>query len=294
MQAMHDVAARCKRTRLTASLKIILERLGAGKPLGDAMQGCLDASALALVAAGEAGGDLERACKDAADLLVKRKEMRTYVIKGLTVPAIKIALLTALVYFIAVQIVPAAGGQLQPEQMGALAQAYFAFGNWFVEWGAPTLLSLIAIALLIVSTFAGWTGPLRARLDSLLPWDIYRHAKSGSVLIALDSMMRAGTPFAQAIESEAKHSSPWARERLLACRANLADGKNDAQSLADSALLPPEIGYRLSAYARMPIAQMMLPLSDDAVNRAKQMVGVVSSVVMFYAVVAMATFLIFA
>lgn len=294
LQAMHDVAARRKRKRLATNLKMVLKRMSAGKSLGDALAGRMDATALTLVTAGEISGGLERSCKEAADLLIKRREMSSLVIKGLTMPFIQIAILTGLIYYIALQVVPAAGNLLPRESMGLISSAYFAFGEWFISWGPLTIFGVVATGVVIVATFSIWTGPLRTRVDGWFPWSIYRYVQSGGVLLTLASMMRAGIPFSQAVETASKHSGAWTKSRLVICRASLAKGRNEAQSLTSSGLLPPEIEDRLSVYARLPnLEQIMVPLSEDALSRAKQKVTSITGGFSVAVMLMMAFFIIF-
>lgn len=294
LESMAQIAKKRKRKKMFGILNGVLKRMSAGKSLSVALQGQMDGAALNMVAAGEDSGDLVRSCLEAADFMIKRKEMSSILIKSLIAPAIQFVLLVGLIYYVSLQVVPAAGNLLPVEQMSALSQAYFGFGSWFIRWGLISVLVFFVFTAIIVLTLPVWVGPMRGSLDQVFPWSLYRYVQSGGALLTLSAMMRAGIPFPQAVQSMSAHSSPWAKRCLRVCMSNLSKGKNEAESLSRSGLLPPSIDDRLSVYAKLPdFASIMVPLAHEAMQESKSRLSGFAALVSTGSMFLIAAFILF-
>jgi len=294
LESMAQVAKKRKRTKMFGILNGILKRMSAGKSLAAALQGQVDGAALNMIAAGEASGGLVQSCLEAADFMAKRKEMSSLLIKSMISPAIQVALLSALIYYVSLQVVPAAADLLPVDQMSALSQAYFGFGMWFINWGLLTIFGVLVFLGIIVLTMPVWVGSMRGSLDGIFPWSLYRYVQAGGALLTLSAMMKAGIPFAQAVQSMSVHSSAWTKRGLKSCASHLAKGKNEAESLSRSGLLPPGIDDRLSIYAKLPdFTSIMVPLAHEALQDAKAKLAAFSALVSTASMFMIAAFVLF-
>jgi len=294
LESMAQIAKKRKRTKMFGILNGMLKRMSAGKSLAVALQGQMDGAALNMVAAGEESGDLVRSCLEAADFMIKRKEMSSILIKSLIAPAIQLAILVGLIYFVSLQVIPSVTVMMPVERMPAISQAYVGFGSWFIRWGLIAVLVFFGFLATIVLTMPVWVGPLRKSLDHIFPWGLYQSIQAGGALLSLSAMMRSGVPFPQAVQSMSVHSSPWVKHCLRTCQVNLSKGKNEAESLSRSGLLPPSIDDRLSVYAKLPdFAGIMVPLANEALQDAKSRLGFFASLMSTSVMVLVAAFILF-
>lgn len=294
LQAIDQVLIRRKKRRQHAVLSQVLSRMRAGRTLAQALVGTFDATSVIMIDSGEKSGDLATSLREAAGLMRRKKEMVSMVVSSLTKPAINLAALTGLVYYVALQVVPAAQKLLPKEFMSDLSKAYFAFGEWFIAWAPIVVAAFAGVVAVVLVSMPWWTGSLRKRLDGIFPWSIYQYIQSGAFLLTVATMMRAGIPFGQAVNSVIPLAGGWLKEKLVFVRRWLSSGKDEAESIHRSGLLPPAIDDRLSVYARLPdFVAVMGPLSEDAMAQAKKKVGRFSSTVSTISMVLIAVFILF-
>lgn len=295
IDAIAAVSRRRNRRRHYACLAKILAKMKAGRSFSEAASGLLDDTAINIVNSGERSGDMVSALQQSAYLLKQRREMRALVLSALTKPAINLVALIGLVYYVAIQVVPAAKKLLPKEYMSDLSKAYFAFGEWMITYTPMVALAIALVSCIIAASMPIWTGTLRDAFDrKVFPWTIYRYVQAGAFLVAVRSMMRSGMPLAQALEIMVPLARGWLKSKLAAVKKHLARGLEEAEAIHKSGILPEEIDDRLSVYGKLPnFTDIMEPLASDTLDRAKKKLAMVSGTIGTVSMVMIAIFILF-
>jgi len=66
----------------------------------------------------------------------------------------------------------------------------------------------------IVATFGIWTGKIREKFDSYIPWSMYRDFNAALFLISLSTMMRNGTTFVNSLLEMRSASSKYVKKQI--------------------------------------------------------------------------------
>ncbi|WP_019583726.1 type II secretion system F family protein [Thioalkalivibrio sp. ALE16] len=286
-----------------------IKRVGQGASLADALDGWADPAEVTIIAASDKVNDLQTGLQEAAELTEFRHKMTKMAVSKLTMPVVLLLSLFGLVYYIAATIVPSAQDMLPEEQMPDFAKAYFAFGEWMLDWGGWTALGVVALAIALVISFPIWKGSaefqkkkssgnrwekkesLRDYADKAFPWTLYRSMQGAFFLLALSSMLRGGMTAANSIRSLSQYSTPWLRQHLSLMGAKLKGGLPESKAL-ETGLLSHEMSDSLAIYGDLPdFAEAMKTIGDDAMSDLESSVSRISSLTSVAVMVLLAAFI---
>ena len=241
MDALQSLLTRASRKRGADSdptvivLRDVITAINDGRPLAEALAPWVPASERVLVAAGEAAGNVQEALGFAADSITNVKAMHTAVRSGLAYPTVLLAVALGLIYFIGVYVVPKLAVVGRPDQWTGTAHGLYVFSQ-FVASPAALVVPTAIIALIAgVSAMMPYSqGTFRIYLDKIPPWSLYRMVVGSGFLLSLASLVRAGVPIFQALNTIRESASPWLAERIDAAVAGLRGGKTNLGEALDA------------------------------------------------------------
>ncbi|MEM8755345.1 MAG: type II secretion system F family protein, partial [Pseudomonadota bacterium] len=259
-----------------------------GRPLSAAMADWpadFTAAERALIAAGEAAGDLPRAADAAAALVERRAAGRRAVASALAYPAfVLIAAILALAVFVGFaqprfeEVLRAAGAELSPATEG-----FFAASAILRAWGGPALAALLAIglaALLASGTAAGRRWTAGAALSLPLVGPLLAQRAFETYAGALGAMLGGGAPLAEAAALAARSfAAPRLTEAGEAAARGVAEGRPFSAALAETRAFPEslvafaEIGEETGALAPL-MDRAAAHFGQEAEARARRLSAV--------------------
>lgn len=169
-------------------------------------------------------------------------------------PLFLLALTFGIVVMVGVYLVPplaeVAGGDMVWRGMARSLVALSAITIKY--WYVVVVAALIAIAVIWFS-LANWSGRMRARFDSLPPWNIYKIQISVGWLMALSAMVAAGITVPDAMRMLADSANRYLRSILHDTLRYVANGDNLGMALQHTGRDFPnaEIIGDLTIYADM-------------------------------------------
>lgn len=236
----------------------------------------------ALVAAGEAAGDLSGGLLRAAEMIDARVRVRGKLVSVLAYPSFVLVSTLAAVLALLLFVVPA----LAPltRDMGAEPPLTLTILIWLSD-GLQTNMRIIELALaagLITLLLAGRTGALARTFDRLSLTGPTARIASGLVFggfaIALGGMLSAGAPMSETLRLAVRSvRSPLARKRLESVLAAVRQGHALSSSLEEVSGFPSAI-VRLAAVgeATGALGPMLVrggKLEEDAAMRRIETIG---------------------
>jgi len=201
-----------------------------GATFSEVLDGWVPVSERILIQSGEESGDIEDAFKNCIETTSSTKEMIGTIVGKLTYPVILTSLLFGIIAFFSLEIVPILTTISPPSQWPSVSQdlytiSEFTTKNWYV-----VLLGLIAVIVLIKISLSHLTGPLRAVLDKIPPYTMYKTFQSSVLIISVSSMMRSGVPIQEALYKIAESSNKYLRIEINKVLQRLKAGMTEGDA----------------------------------------------------------------
>lgn len=235
----------------------IAERVRSGESLSDAMRAwpaAFDDVLVALVKSGEVNGELEEACTACCEVLDWNTTSRARMITAMLYPCFALLVLTGVVIFLFVSVVPSLEGFLQATQAGL---AWHTRGLLFVSGFLGRIyLPLLAVLVLLVLFIIALRRTL-VTFRLLSDHCLLRLPLIGKLLLELSlsryagicgRLYRSGVELDQALcVGETVLRNTALRQCLSSVRASLVAGATLAESVSGVASLPPSFRRILAA-----------------------------------------------
>ena len=246
-QALGILKDRPGQPRMEAALGLLLDEIGRGSSLSDAIErqgGAFEPSYRAVVATGERAGALAMGLERYQSFLDLRLTMRAKTSKAMVYPAILLLTLVVVVAFLFVAVIPnfvAMYEELGSELPGPTRVLMGVAEN--VHWIGGGLASLVA-ALVFGDrawSVSGGEGRDRFLLDLPVLGPLRRAEASAQTTRILSTLIESGTPASEALRvtSSSVADRSYAAGLREADRA-LHEGRSVTQALDGRDLLPPE------------------------------------------------------
>ncbi|HEY2454467.1 MAG TPA: type II secretion system F family protein [Scandinavium sp.] len=188
----------------------------------------------ALLSAGLRTGQLPVALAKADKLIGVRRRIHQQVIFASTYPLVLVALFSAMLVVNSEKLIPVLSKMSSPSSWTGALGLMNGLAEFTRSWG---MLSAIAACMMLGLAFWSlprWTGWGREYADRLLPWSLYADLQGAVFLMNLASLLDAGLPEIDVLESLRKTASPWLRERLDAAMAGIRRGHSTGMALRHS------------------------------------------------------------
>lgn len=202
-----------------------------GKPLAEACQKWMPYQEAAIIGAGERSGALVQAFLDCVRMIEARSQIGSLVVSTTLYPSFIWALMAYLLHVVATRMVPAMTRASNPDSWTGAPRVLYLLATFVQDWGTLTLITLVALLIIILATLPYFTGPLRVKLEDMPPWSIYKALHGSTFLLNISVMLKANINQVEALESLLQGAKPWLRERLIAAIYGVRMGKNFGEAL---------------------------------------------------------------
>lgn len=206
----------------------------AGRSLDKALGTWVPPAETALLAAGEASGELVPAYTRAIKLIESQEGMWSAAIAGCAYPVALIVMLGYTLVVFATDMVPALAGTVKPESLGFAGTFVVALSQFVAEWWRILFFLIMALTVAVFLSLPTYTGPGRVWLDRLPPWSIYRQIHGALFLSSFSTLQRSGMPIEKCLTTLADSASPWLRSRIEAALYGVRQGYNLGRSLRNA------------------------------------------------------------
>ena len=229
------------------------------------------------------------------DLLMQKGRIRKACLQSMIYPCFLIILLFLLMYLSAELLVPQFATILPVDEWQGAAE-YLAAVAAFLTSRSGICLCLSVFCLFLGTLYAlpRWTGRIRAHVETILPFSIYRIVVGTTFLETLATQMRCGIQPRETFQwiLTSSSTSAYLRERVRALDQEMARGKNLGQAFLDFGFVFPseEVIDDLQIYAELPDFQKELSLIareelELGVEQIQKTMKTVQTVLLFAVVV---------
>lgn len=223
-----------------------------GLPFSEALRGWAPDRERLMLSVGDVS-DLESAILNLIKVTEGSTKMIRPIIGAISYPSFLALVSVLIIYGIGVYMVPPMVEAAPNVRWRGTAQTLYNTSVWIEKNWLIAFLSLPAVMAIIYFTIGIWTGKIRAIVDNLPPWSLYKVFSGISWLLALSALVKGGTPVSIALRSLRKDSSRYLQERIDKTLVFINNGDNLGQALMKTGLNFPdkEIVQDLKIYSEL-------------------------------------------
>ncbi|MCA3487756.1 MAG: type II secretion system F family protein [Rhodobacter sp.] len=210
-------------------------------------------------------GQLEEYCRT---LKQKRKIVGT-IVGGLSYPVFLVLMVTGLLIYFGLYIVPDIGKLLPPEKWTGAARFLAFLGDFATNYAVPTIIFITVLLTIVMITLPRWTGRVRRFFDYFPIYALYRVYTGISFILAISSLMRGGMAPINAVERIMPLATPYVKEKLFAIRRGMLNGQDFGEALHSNGRTWPDYNMNLSVkiFARtQDLSRQLARLAQDWLN----------------------------
>ncbi|WP_237861100.1 type II secretion system F family protein [Pseudomonas sp. PGPR81] len=221
-----------------------------GKSLAHSCRAHVPYDEASLIETGEETGNLVQAFRDCVRIIEIRQRISRLVRSVVALPSLTWSLMWALLYVIALWMVPSMTRRSDPETWTGVPAVLYHLSNLVTQYGLVLLISLLAVIVMAVATLPVFCGlkikpdsptwqvqvsrtlqVARLRVESFPPWSLYKVLHGSIFLLNMSVMLRTGINQLDALAILNRSAPPWLRERLDAIHYGVSSGKNFGEAL---------------------------------------------------------------
>lgn len=210
-----------------------------GLPFSDALKGWAPDRERLMLSVGDVS-DLEGALLNLIRVTEGSTKMIRPIIGAIAYPAFLFMMAILIIYGIGVYMVPPMIDAAPGVRWRGMALTLVNLSNWISNYWAVAFASLPAVMAVIYFTIGIWTGKIRAIIDHLPPWSLYKVFTGISWLLALSALVKGGTPVSTALRALRRDSSRYLKERIDKTLVFINNGDNLGQALSKTGLDFPD------------------------------------------------------
>lgn len=210
-----------------------------GQTFADALKGWAPDRERMMLAVGDAS-DLENALLNLIKVTEGTTKMIRPIVGAVTYPAFLFMMAVFIVYGIGVYMVPPMLEAAPGVHWKGSAKDLADISDWIsVNW--PIAFSFLPVTMIIIyATIGIWTGKVRAAVDNLPPWSLYKVFVGITWLLALAALVKGGVPVSRALVAIRRNSSKYLKERIDKMLHYINNGDNLGTALAKTKLNFPD------------------------------------------------------
>jgi type II secretory pathway component PulF len=182
------------------------EILNRGGTFSESVDGWVTDNELMLIQSG-GDGELRKSLEMGKELLVSIQRIKSSLKSKMTYPIVLFLVLNILIYAFANKMLPILVSLKDPETWEGSALDLYNFLMYYNDNGTMIYTILIVTFTVVMKTLSIWTGKVRDKFDSFVPWSIYKEFNAGIFLISLSTLMKSGMTLLTALEN-LKSQSP--------------------------------------------------------------------------------------
>lgn len=264
-----------------------------GKHISDVLAEWKVSSAeVMVIAAGETGGTLPHALRNAARIATTAGEMKSALIGALAYPAMLFFAAIGVIILYGVLVIPEFQRSVPGISWRGIAATVIGMSDFITSPYAIVLaVSAVAAIWLVVWTCPNYDGYPRRFMDKLPPWSLYRLSVGSAWLIGLGALVEAGMRLENALTTMSSYSNPWLQNRISETLAGLRSGKNLGEALAHGGHDFPdrEIAEDLTVYSSLGgVDKALITLADEWIKRGAETVRNSAGILNVIAILSMA------
>ncbi|WP_264361672.1 type II secretion system F family protein [Pseudomonas sp. MM221] len=191
-----------------------------------------------------------QAFRDCVRIIEIRQRIGRLVRSVVALPSLTWSLMWALLYVIALWMVPSMTRRSDPESWTGIPALLYHLSNLVTHYGLAILIGLLAVIAIAVTTLPVFCGlkikpdsptwqvqvsrvlqVARLRVESFPPWSLYKVLHGSIFLLNMSVMLRTGINQLDALAILNRSAPPWLSERLDAIHYGVSSGKNFGEAL---------------------------------------------------------------
>ena len=202
-----------------------------GRGIAPAMMDWVPNSERLIISGGEDAGKLAMALEKAIHVSSSAAKIRNTLIGGMLYPVLLFSLSIGFLWMFGSQVIPAFEEVLPRDKWIGVGAQMAVLSDFVMNWLRITLVALAVAFVGIAYSIPRWKKGLRVRFDRIPPWSLYRLVIGSGFMITLAGMLKSGISLPQALQTMARHASPWYRERILKTLFLVNNGKALGEAL---------------------------------------------------------------
>lgn len=210
------------------------KNLERGMSFSDATRGWVPPEETLLVTSGNIS-NLVVALENVGRVVSGTRRISRAMTSAVAYPMFLMLLTFAIVIMVGVYLVPPLAAVAGPNAVWHGAAASLILVSDFVtRYWMYMAAGFGVIVALIWTSMANWSGKMRAKFDSVAPWNIYKIRVSAGWLMSLAAMMSSGITMPDAIRMLADNANKYLRSILDSTLHYIANGDNLGTALANT------------------------------------------------------------
>ncbi|MCP4393825.1 MAG: hypothetical protein GY804_06110 [Alphaproteobacteria bacterium] len=210
-------------------------------------------------------------------------------IGAIAYPAVLMVMSVAIIAGIGIYMVPPMASAAPNIRWTGQAKYLVDVSLWVQVYWAYMFGAMPVIFLILFFSMGKWKNKLRAYVDGLPPWSMYRIFVGVSWLMCLAALVKAGTPISQAMRSLRSDASPYLLERIDRSLYYINNGENIGEAMLKTEMNFPdrEIIADLQIYSELDnFAEALDRMADewlvDSVSVIEQQAEVLNMVAILF------------
>lgn len=213
--------------------------LNNGLTFSDALKGWAPDRERLMLSVGDVS-DLEGALLNLIRVTEGSTKMIRPIIGAIAYPTFLFLMAVLIIYGIGVYMVPPMLDAAPGVRWRGLAKDLVDVSAWIQEYWLVAFSALPVTMLVIYLTIGIWTGPIRAIIDNMPPYSLYKVFVGISWLLALSALVKGGTPVSTAMRALRRDATRYLKERIDKTLVFINNGDNLGIALKKTGLDFPD------------------------------------------------------
>lgn len=213
--------------------------LNNGLTFSDALKGWAPDRERLMLSVGDVS-DLESALLNLIRVTEGSTKMVRPIIGAIAYPSFLFMMAILIIYGIGVYMVPPMLDAAPGTHWTGLARDLVDVSDWIKDYWIVAFSSLPVIMIMIYLTIGIWTGKIRAIVDNMPPYSLYKVFVGISWLLALSALVKGGTPVSTAMRALRRDASRYLQERIDKTLVFINNGDNLGMALKKTGLNFPD------------------------------------------------------
>ena len=213
--------------------------LNNGLTFSDALKGWSPDRERLMLSVGDVS-DLEGALLNLIRVTEGSTKMIRPIISAIAYPSFLFMMAVLIIYGIGVYMVPPMLDAAPGTRWTGMARDLVDLSAWIKDYWLVAFSVLPIVMLLIYSTIGIWTGKIRAMIDNIPPYSLYKVFVGISWLLALSALVKGGTPVSTALRALRRDSTRYLKERIDKTLVFINNGDNLGVALKKTNLNFPD------------------------------------------------------
>lgn len=234
-------------TKPTAPLALLMSELinkvGNGYALSDALKGWIPYQEVAMVTAGEDANRLSESLEDVIHIIKSKRKITSAVIKAVTYPAVLMLASFGILRMVSTEVVPKLEMVSNKLLWPTSSHVLYHISNFVRDQGFLVIISLLGFIFFIAYIVPNWSRVLptvRIALDNYPPFSLYRMLHGSTFLINLAVMLRANIMLVNALSILKEGASPWLKDRIEGIEFGAHRGRSIGMAMDQSGYQFPD------------------------------------------------------